>query len=135
MNKATITRLFTGSIIAVAAGAVVLVAAIALAVANDVFVMAGPDIVGIHGSFGGWASLGLALTGALVIAGGLIAGVVSWIGAVLNTWQLDGKGWFVGVLLLGIFNLGFFAMIAYLLAGPDGTRNATVRRGPLPTPA
>jgi len=32
------------------------------------------------------------------------------------------------VLLLGIFNLGFFAMVAYILAGPDGTLDAADRR-------
>lgn len=46
---------------------------------------------------------------------------MSWTGALLNTWQLPGKAWFVSVLLLGIFNLGFFAMIAYVIAGPDST--------------
>jgi hypothetical protein len=45
---------------------------------------------------------------------------VSWIGALLNTWQLESKTWFAVLLLLGIFNLGFFAMFAYLIAGPDG---------------
>ena len=60
---------------------------------------------------------------------------MSWIGALLNTWQLDSKTWFAVLLLLGIFNLGFFAMIAYLIAGPDGTalhraeRDARPRRG------
>ena len=53
---------------------------------------------------------------------------MSWIGALLNTWRLDSKTWFAILLLLGLFNLGFFAMIAYLIAGPDGTASAT-RRG------
>jgi hypothetical protein len=34
-------------------------------------------------------------------------------------------------LLLGIFNLGFFAMIAYLLVGPDGRAAATSRTAPM----
>ena len=50
----------------------------------------------------------------------LIGGLVSWIGALLNTWQLESKTWFAVLLLLGIFNFGFFAMIAYVIAGPDG---------------
>ncbi len=56
--------------------------------------------------------------------GGLIVGFVSWIGALLNTAKLERKKWFVGLLLLGIFNFGFFAMIAYLIAGPDGATDA-----------
>ena len=47
---------------------------------------------------------------------------MSWIGVLLNAWKLESKTWFAVMLLLGIFNLGFFAMIAYLLAGPDSAR-------------
>ena len=55
---------------------------------------------------------------------------MSWIGALLNTWQLESRTWFAVLLLLGIFNLGFFAMIAYLLVGPDGRAAAPSRRAP-----
>ncbi len=37
--------------------------------------------------------------------GGLISGLVSWIGALLNTRQLESKTWSAVLLLLGIFNL------------------------------
>ena len=106
MSKTTVTRLFIGSWIAIVAGAVLFVAAIWLAIANDVFVMSGPDIVGIHGSALAWSLLGLALVGGVAVAGGAIGGLVSWIGALLNTWRLDSKTWFAVLLLLGIFNLG-----------------------------
>jgi hypothetical protein len=121
MSKTTVTRLFIGSLIAVAAGAILSVAAIWLAIANDVFAMSGSDIVGIHGSTLAWSLLGLALIGGVAVAGGAIGGFLSWIGALLNSWQLESKTWFAILLLLGVFNLGFFAMIAYLVAGPDGT--------------
>lgn len=81
--------------------------------------MNGPDIVGLRGGAFAWSLLGLSIVGGFAIIGGLIAGFVAWIGALLNTWQLESKTWFAVVLLLGIFNLGFFAMIAYLIAGPD----------------
>ena len=64
--------------------------------------------------------------------GGLLGGLVSWIGALLNTSQLDSKTWFLVLLLLGIFNFGFFAMTAYLIAGPDGTALAPRRSAPAP---
>ena len=64
----------------------------------------------------------------LAFTGGLIGGLISWIGALLNTSQLESKTWFLGLLLLGIFNFGFFAMIAYLIAGPDGTSAAAAHR-------
>jgi hypothetical protein len=135
MNKATVTRLFIGSIIAVIAGAILAVAAVWLAIANDVFVMSGPDIEGIRGSTLGWSLLGAGLVGGLAVAVGLIGGLVAWIGALLNTWQLQSKTWFAVLVLLGIFNLGFFAMVAYLIVGPDGTTAAGPRGAQVPAAA
>jgi len=135
MTKATVTKLFIGAGIAMIAGAVLAFASVWIAIANDVFVMNGSDIVGLRGSALGWASLGFGIVGILAIAGGLISGLVAWIGALLNTWQLESKAWFIGLLLLGIFNLGFFAMIAYLIAGPDGKATPTRRTAPAPAPA
>jgi hypothetical protein len=135
MSKATVTRLFLGSLIAFGAGALVAVFAIALAMANDVFVMDGNDIAAIQGGALGWALIGLTILGGLAAAGGVIAGFVAWIGAVLNTWQLENKGWFVALLLLGIFNFGFLAMIAYVIAGPDGKAVAAARVAPAPVGA
>ena len=127
MSKSTVTKLFIGSGIAIIAGAVLFAAAIALAIANNVFVMQGSDIVGLRGSAIGAFSLGIAILGGLAVIGGFAGGLVSWIGTLVNTWQLPSKAWFVGVLLLGIFNLGFFAMIGYLVAGPDGTTASSTR--------
>ena len=127
MFKATVTRLFIGSLIAFGAGAIVSIFAIALAIANNVFVMDGNDIAAIQGGTLAWVLIGLAILGVLAAAGGVIAGFVAWIGAVLNTWQLDSKAWFVGLLLLGIFNFGFIAMVIYVLAGPDGKAARTAQ--------
>jgi len=128
MSKATVTRLFIGGGLAVIAGAILAIAAVWIAIANHVFIMNGPDIVGLRGSALAWSMLPLGIVGGLAIMGGLIAGLVAWIGALLNTWQLESKTWFVVLLLLGIFNFGFFAMIAYLVAGPDGATDAAVLR-------
>jgi len=135
MSKATVTRLFIGAGLAMIAGAVLAVASVWIAIANNVFVMNGSDVVGLRGSALGWASLGLGVVGILAIMGGLIAGLVAWIGALLNTWQLESKAWFIGLLLLGIFNLGFFAMVAYLIAGPDGKTAVDLRTARAPSPA
>ncbi len=128
MSKETVKRLFIGSLIAAAAGTIIAISAVWLAIVNDVFVMNGGDIVGIQGSALAWVLGGLGLAGALVFTGGLIGGLISWIGALLNTAQLESKAWFLALLLLGIFNFGFFAMIAYLIAGPDGTAGAAPHR-------
>jgi len=132
MTKATVTRIFIGSLIVGVAGAILAFIAVWLAFANDVFVMSGPDVVGIRGSALAWALLGLGIIGGLAMMGALIGGFVSWIGALLNTSQLESKTWFIVLLLLGIFNFGFFAMIAYVIAGPDGTTDAAVKRSPVP---
>jgi hypothetical protein len=128
MSKATVTRLFIGGGLAVIAGAILAIVAVAIANANDAFVMNGPDIVGLRGSPLAWAMLPLGIVGGIAVAGGLIAGLVAWIGALLNTWRLESKAWFAGLLLLGIFNFGFFAMVAYVMAGPDGVADASARR-------
>jgi uncharacterized membrane protein len=128
MSKATVTRLFIGGGLAVVAGAIVFIAAVAIAIANNVFVMNGPDIIGLRGSALAWSLFPLGFVGVLAMMGGLIAGLVAWIGALMNTRQLESKAWFIGLLLLGIFNFGFFAMIAYLVAGPDGAGDAALRR-------
>jgi hypothetical protein len=135
MTKATVTRLFLGGGLAIIAGAILAIAAVWIAIANDVFVMNGPDVVGLRGSGLAASLIGLAIVGALAIMGGLIAGLVAWIGALLNTWQLESKAWFIALLLLGIFNFGFFAMVAYLLGGPDGASDAALRRAQSAAPA
>ena len=132
MTKATVTRIFIGSLIVGVAGAILAFIAVWLAFANDVFVMSGPDVVGIRGSALAWALLGLGIIGSLAMMGALIGGFVSWIGALLNTSQLESKTWFIVLLLLGIFNFGILAMIAYVIAGPDRTARAARRSAPAP---
>ena len=132
MSKATVTRLFIGSVIAAVAGAILLIIAVGLAMANDVFVMNGNDVVGVNGGPLALALLAVGVAGGFAIVGAMIGGLVSWIGALLNTAQLDSKAWFLALLLLGIFNFGFLAMIAYVIVGPDGTALAASRRVPGP---
>ena len=63
MIKATITRLFIGGGLAIVTGAIVAVIAIGIAMANDIFVMNGPDVVGVRGSALAFSLLGLAIVG------------------------------------------------------------------------
>ncbi len=130
MSKFAITRLFIGSLIAFGAGAIVAILAIAGAIANNVFVMDGRDIVSVQGGVLAYVLLALATLGGLAAAGGVIAGFVAWIGAVVNTWQLESKAWFVALVLTGIFNFGFVAMVLYLLVGPDGKASAVSPAAP-----
>ena len=100
MSKFAVTRLFIGSLIAFGAGAIVAILAIAGAIANNVFVMDGRDIVSVQGGVLAYVLLALATLGGLAAAGGVIAGFVAWIGAVVNTWQLESKAWFVALAAL-----------------------------------
>ena len=135
MSKSTVTRLFIGSVVAALAGAILLIIAVSVALANDVFVFQGPDVVDVRPTGVAFAMLGLGLLGSLTIIGAAIGGLVSWIGALLNTSRLESKAWFIGLLLLGIFNFGVIAMIAYVIAGPDGKPAAAARTVPAPTAA
>ena len=130
MTKATVTRLFIGSVIAAGAGIIAAIIAVWIGIQNGIFAMSGPDVIGIQGGIASWAVIGLGLVGGLTFIAGLIGGLVSWIGALLNSAQLERKAWFLALLLLGIFNFGFFAMVAYVIAGPDGTTAALRHQAP-----
>jgi hypothetical protein len=128
MAKSTVTRLFVGSVIAVVAGLVLGFVAVLVAFASDSLVMSGPDVVGIEPTAAAWSMVGVAALAVLAIVGGAIGGLVSWIGALLNTAELEDKTWFVLLLVLGILSFGLVAMIAYVIAGPDGTRRPVASR-------
>jgi hypothetical protein len=117
MSKPTITRLFVGATVLVAAGLVLALAAVWAAVASDLVV-----------------TVTLVVVGSLTMLSGAVAGVVSWIGALLNTAQLEDKTWFVSLLVLGLFSAGVLAMAAYVLAGPDGTSRGAAPTGTAPAP-
>jgi len=87
--------LFFGSLIALVAGAVMLGVAGALAIGNGVFVMDGPDVVGINAGSLGWTLIGLMGLAGLVLTLAAVAQVVAWIGTVLNTATRPDKTWFV----------------------------------------
>ena len=122
MSKRNATRLFVGAIVAVGAGLVMGFAALWAAMASDAIEVGGSDVVDVNGGSGAWTALGLVVVASLAILGGTVAAVVSWIAALLNTWQLEDKTWFASLLALGLLGFGVVAMIAYVVAGPDGTK-------------
>jgi hypothetical protein len=132
MSKQSVSRLFIGSLIAGIAGVILALAAGGTAYANDVFVVSGNQITGVHWTPLAWSMLGLGIVGSLALIAAAIGGLVAWIGALLNTSQLESKTWFLVLLLLGIFSFGFFAMVAYVIAGPDGTSTVAPTVAPVP---
>ena len=127
MSKKNVTRLFVAAIVAVVAGVVLGVAALWTALASDAIDLGGSDYIDVNGGSGAWTALGLVIAGSLVALGGTIAAVVSWIGALLNTWQLEDKLWFGSLLAGGLLGLGVVAMIAYVVAGQDGMKQSVAR--------
>ena len=132
MKKATVTRLFVSSLIALIVGTILVAITAGLAFANDVLIVDGAGRATIQDDAIGLPLFGLGLFAALAFLSAAILGVVSWIGALLNTWSLDSKAWFIALLLLGIFNFGWLAMIAYVFAGPDGTKAGPPQRAAAP---
>ena len=129
MSKKNVTRLFVGAIVAVVAGVVLGIAALSAALASDAIDLGGSDYIDVNGGSGAWTALGLVIVGSLATLGGTIAAVVSWIGALLNTWQLEDKLWFGSLLAGGLLGLGVVAMIAYVVAGPDGAQQSVAPPG------
>src|SRR5512133_3585514 len=89
MTKATVTRLFLGSVVAVVAGAILAFAAVWVGYASGAFQMSGPDVVGIQSMPYAWAIVGIGILALLVMIGGFIGGLVSWIGALLDAAQYE----------------------------------------------
>jgi hypothetical protein len=128
MSKATITRLFVGAVLAVIVGLLVALAAVIAALAGGAITIGGPAVITVNGgAFAGtaiWLVIGFG-----AVAAGALAAIASWIGALLNTMQLEDKTWFVALLVLGLLSLGWVAMAAYVLAGPDSTRQDIAHPG------
>ena len=129
MSKKNIARLFVGATVAVVAGVVLGIAALWAALASDAIDLGGSNYIDVNGGSGAWTALALVIVGSMVMLGGTIAAVVSWIGALLNTWQLEDKLWFGALLAGGLLGLGVVVMIAYVVAGPDGTKQTVARPG------
>ena len=122
MSQSVITRLFVGGLGALIAGVVAATFCVFWAFASGGFVVSGHDVVGVNGTGFTWTLVGLIVASGFVMLGGIIAGIVAWIGALLNTVQLPDKTWFVLLLVLGLLSFGFFAMVAYVIAGPDSAQ-------------
>lgn len=128
-SKRTVTQLFGGALAAFGAGLVLGIAALWAALASDAIDLGGSHIVDVNGGSGAWTALGLVVVGSLAILCGTVVAVVSWIGALVNTWQLEDKLWFGSLLALGLLGFGVVAMIAYIVAGPDGTKQGLTPPG------
>lgn len=143
MTKATITRMWIAGLIVLVAGLLVGGISVGLMLAfGGTFTPAatgnGQEFVPrLDGFF--WTTVGFTVVGfTIAVVGGIIQ-LAAWIGALVNTYQIEDKAWFIGLLIGGLLGLGsgiigFAAMVAYLVAGPDGVR-AQAPQTPMFTPA
>ena len=139
MSKASITRMWIAGLIVLVAGLAMGGISLGLMLANGgTWVPAasgsGSDFVPtINGFF--WTTVGFMIVGFTIAAAGGIVQLAAWIGALVNTYQIADKAWFIILLVGGILGLvsgvfGFAAMVAYLVAGPDGMPAGRTRVAP-----
>lgn len=131
MTKSAITRTWIGGLVVFAAGIVVAIAGVILMLgyAGTFTQVAGtnnwefqPDVNA--GFF--WTSIVVMSIGGIVAMIGGIVQLAAWIGALVNSYLLPEKTWFLILLLGGLLGfafglIGFAAMVAYVIAAPDGT--------------
>jgi hypothetical protein len=128
MRKSTVTRTWLGGLVLLAVGLLAAGVSIGLMLAyGGSFTKAATgnayDFVPSFDSLF-WTTIGIMVAGFAVAAIGGLVQLAAWIGALVNTYQLPDKTWFVVVLAGGLLGLafglvGFAAMVAYLIAGPD----------------
>jgi len=118
MSKQVIGRVFFSSLAAFLGSLLLAGAAVLVAVEQDVFIMNGPDVVGVRSGSGAWAALILAVLALLLGVGSAVGGFVAWLGALAATGGRTDKTWFVVLLVLGLLSIGFLATLVYLVAGP-----------------
>lgn len=143
MTKSVIVKTWVGGVAAVAAGLLMAGVATAFMLAyGGRFIPATTDqgyefTPTLNGFF--WTMVALICVGGLVALGGQLTQTIAWIGALVNTHHLADKTWFTLLLVGGLLSLvvaltGAAAMIAYIVAGPDGEamelspRTAPLRR-------
>jgi len=129
MTKRTITRTWLGGLVGLAVGLVVVAFSVGLMLGyGGTFTAAqngnGYDFVPRFDGFF-WTMVGLMVAGISLTAVGGLVQLAAWIGTLVNTYRLEDKTWFAVVLAGGLLGLafgllGFAAMVAYLVAGPDG---------------
>jgi hypothetical protein len=128
-SKEMVTQIFVAAVVVFGAGLVLGFAALWAALASNAIDIGGSRVIDVNGGSGAWTALGLVIVGSLVILGGTVAAVASWIAALVNTWQLEDKTWFALLLAFGLLGFGVVAMIVYVVAGPDGTKQSVTRPG------
>ena len=121
VSKLAITRVFKVAVALIVAGSAGSIAVVIWALVNGPVAFGGPQSVTVDAGPVAGAIVGL-IVASLLAGIGTAAAVVAWAGALLNTARLEDKAWFSALLVLGLISLGWVALIAYVLYGPDSTQ-------------
>lgn len=141
MTKSLINRVWIGGLAVFAAGIVVALVGVFLMLGyGGIFTqIAGTNdynfVPNMNGFF--WVTIALIVAGGFIALIGSVAQFAAWIAALVNSYALPEKAWFAVLLVGGVLSfafapLGFAAMIAYVIAAPDGTPYRQVSIGPAP---
>lgn len=141
MTKSVINRVWIGGLAVFAAGIVVALVGVFLMLGyGGVFTqIAGTNnydfVPNMNGFF--WVTIALIVAGGFIALIGSVAQFAAWVGALINSYALPEKAWFAVLLVGGVLSfafapLGFAAMIAYVIAAPDGTPYRQARIAPAP---
>jgi len=142
MRKSTVSAMWLGGLAGIAAGilGILIGAFLVLAYGGTFGGVDGGEFTPTYDAFFWWM-VGLITLGAFVVVAGGIAQVVAWIGALVNTFALPDKTWFVVLLVGGVVGIvgvvfaGFVVMVVYLLMAPDSTAPAGAGVRAVPPPA
>lgn len=71
-----------------------------------------------------WTTVSFIVVGGVIALVGGVMQMAAWIGALVSTYRLEDKAWFIVLLVGGVLSVaigfsGFAVMVAYLIAGPD----------------
>ena len=130
MTKSTITKTWIAGLAVFAAGIVAAIGGVGLMLTyggtfTRVSGTNGYDFTPDNSGFF-WFTVTLIVIGGLIVAAGGIVQLAAWVGGLFNSYLLPSKSWFAVLLLGGLLSfffapLGFAAMLAYVVAAPDGT--------------
>jgi hypothetical protein len=122
VSKPAITRMFKVAGALIVGGSLGSIAVVIWAVVSGAVAFGGAPFVTVDA--GPFAGAIVALIVASLLTGiGTVVAVIAWAGALLNTARLDDKVWFTALLVLGLVSLGWVALIAYVIYGPDSTQS------------
>ena len=139
MIKSTVTRTWIAGLAVFAAGIVAAIVGVFLMLAyGGTFTQVDTNSYDFTPAMNGlfWSALSIIVAGGVITLVGSIVQLAAWIGGLFNSYLLPSKAWFTILLVGGLLSfffapIGFAAMLAYVVAAPDGE---AFRQPPTATP-